>query len=963
MLPHAVAVAPDVDDVAVVEQPVDERGGHDLVAEEVPALLEALVGGEDGGGDPCARHWQAERCRARIQLLRTLLRAAVSGLLCSGEWLSSSRSTSVARIPNLILPPSQLMYEAIRAALASDDFSLIEQFEVPGRAARHGPIPPFLFGSAVGNYIRDAFKSPPWRHQTDALTALGHGENVVVSTGTASGKSLIFRALAFHKLLEAPDSRIAVFYPLKALAADQIDGWQKMAVDLGLGANIIGRIDGSVPVQMREQVLRDARIVVMTPDVCHAWFMSRLSLPIVRTFLRQLSTVVLDEAHTLEGVFGSSFAFLVRRMMAARNHLLREQPIIRPLQIVAATATIADPGKHLKRLTGKDYLVVDHDADGSPRHPRLVAHVGCPDRGVRTAKTLQQLLLANGRAGGFITFLDSRKGVEGLALAHADEPTPTDPDELIENAAVLPYRAGYSTHDRRLIEEKLRSGQIRGVVSTSALELGIDIPHLHVGLNIGHPPSRKAYLQRLGRVGRSAPGAFLLIAPALAFRRNGTTFQEYHDMAVEPSYLYLDNRFMQYAHSRCLSRELEALQASSATPTRVAWPIGFKDMHKIAQPGGNRPPEYDGIAMLGGDQPHYGYPLRNVGEVNFKIKVHTDAPPIGDVSHLQALRECYPGATYLHLTRAHRVVAWHTRSSSEPFIRVKQFRSLGRTRPMIDKWVNAGITPVDICASNYRAGKNGFLVECNLQITEKVTGYVNERTDTRSFYSELEQRDPNMRSYSRNFRTTGVVLCINHEWFRGLRKQVFVDRLREVFLREYSISPNDVGTAATRVSVRGHDGSSVRGRAVCVYDETYGSLRLTEKLFTDFESILSRLQKAVAVEPGETDIEPTVRRIREQADGFGRLTFEDDGTPEVKGSEYVFTPDSIVCYRLGGPVSTDVRVVQPTIMEGELRYQIEGLGDKATKRWVLASQLEPSADASSWSKALWNCETEEYEDD
>lgn len=855
------------------------------------------------------------------------------------------------------------MYDAIRAALATDDFDVVERFDIPGQAARHGPIPPFLSSSAMGRYLRTAFGHPLWRHQSDALTALGQGKNVVVSTGTASGKSLIFRTLAFHKLLEAPDSRVAVFYPLKALAADQIDGWQKMAADLGLGAGIIGRIDGSVQMQAREQVLQDARIVVMTPDVCHAWLMSRLSLSPVRSFLRQLSTVVLDEAHTLEGVFGSSFAFLIRRMIAARNHLLQNEPIIRPPQIVAATATIADPGEHLKRLTGKNFVVVDHAADGSPRHSRLVAHLRCPDRGIRTARALQQLLLANGRTGGFITFLDSRKGVEGLALALADGSTSADAAELIDNAAVLPYRAGYDADERRRIEDKLRSGQLRGVVSTSALELGIDIPHLHVGLNIGHPPSRKAYLQRLGRVGRSAPGAFLIVAPALAFRRNGTTLREYHDLAVEPSYLYLDNRFMQYAHSRCLSRELEALQAPAVTPTRVAWPAGFKDMHKIAQPGGDRPPEYDGIAMLGGDQPHYGYPLRNVGEVNFKIKVHTDAQAIGDVSHPQALRECYPGATYLHLTRAYRVAAWHTRSSAEPFIRVKQFPSLGRTKPMIDKWVNTGITPVDICASNYRAGENGFLVECNMQITEKVTGYVNERTDVRMFYSDLEQHDPNMRSYSRNFRTTGVVLCINQEWFRGLQKREFVDRLREVFLREYSISPNDVGTAATRVSVRGHDGSSIRGRAVCVYDETYGSLRLTEKLFTDFESILSRLQKAVVFEPGETDIEQIVRRIREQADGFGRSMLDDDEMPEVRGSEYVFTPGSLVCHRLKGPVSIDVRIVQPTIMDGELMYQIKKMGDRATKRWVLASQLEPSADASAWSKALWNCETEEFEDD
>ena len=859
------------------------------------------------------------------------------------------------------------MHEAILTALASDDYDVVERFEIAERVARYGRIPPFLFTSPVGPYLRERFRKsrsvrPLWRHQTDALEALGHGKNVVISTGTASGKSLVFRALALHKILSEPDSRVLVFYPLKALAADQIDGWQRMTSGLQLPQHTIGRIDGSVPVRSREDVLKHARIVVMTPDVCHAWFMSRLSLPLVRRFLRQLSTVVLDEAHTLEGVFGSSFAFLIRRMIAARNHLQREQTVVRPLQTVAATATIADPGTHLGQLTGSPYVVVDHHSDGSPRHQRLVAHVGCPDLGVQTARRFHHLLLANSTAGGFITFLDSRKGVEGLALANIDQPTTTDPSHLIDSADILPYRAGYSSADRRRIERRLRSGTLKGIVSTSALELGIDIPHLRVGFNVGYPPSRKAYLQRLGRVGRDGPGAFIVIAPRLAFRSSGTTFREYHDMAVEPSYLYLDNRFMQYAHARCLSRELEALGAPSSTPTRIAWPNGFKGMHKIARPGGNRPPEYDAIAVLGGDAPHYGYPLRNVGEVNFKIRFQSDTPPIGEVSHLQALRECYPGATYLHLTRAHRVVAWHTRSF-EPFIRVKRQRFASPTTPRIAKWVNTGVTSVDICGTNYRAGSNGFLAESNMQITEKVTGYVDRRTNAHRSYKDLEQRNPNMRSYSRNFRTSGVVLCLNRSWFKGSHKQEFVDRLCEVFIREYSIAPRDIGTAATRVSVRGHDGPPLRGRCVCVYDEIYGSLRLTERLFSDFEHIMDRLAKAVGVESRGTGIQTTVARVRQEVARFNREgMIQPGGVPESTGSEYVFTPGSIVCYRESGQLAVDVTIVQPTMMNGRLMYQVEVPGQKKTKRWVVASAVEPSA-RGGWRKALWNREIEEYEEE
>ena len=199
---------------------------------------------------------------------------------------------------------------------------------------------------------------------------------------------------------------------------------------------------------------------------------------------------------------------------------------------------------------------------------------------------------------------------------------------------------------------------------------------------------------------------------------------------------------------------------------------------------------------------------------------------------------------------------------------------------------------------------------------------------------------------------------------RGHRKRLSVDRLREVFVREFSIAPQDVGTAATRVSVRGHDGVAVRGRCVCVYDEVYGSLRLTERLFTDFGLILRRLQKAVAVEVGDVDIEETVGRVTGAAAAFEEVKpFGTDGAREIVGREYVFTPGSVVCYRERGQLAVDVKVRQPTVMDRHLMYQVEVPGERRTKRWVPASAVEPSADAGAWGRALWNRETEEYEEE
>ena len=420
----------------------------------------------------------------------------------------------------------------------------------------------------------------------------------------------------------------------------------------------IGRIDGSIPVHDRDSILQRARILIMTPDVCQAWLMARLSMPIVRKLVSAVSTLVLDEAHTLDGVFGSNFSFLVRRLIVARNHLLRHDSNVSPLQFVAATATISNPGDHMERLTGRPFSVVDEPSNGAPLYTRLVAHVASSEgEEVHVARDLQRIVITAGQDGGFITFHDSRKGVEQLAIHSGADKKDED------NApAVLPYRAGYQAEDRQNIEARLKSGRLRGVISTSALELGIDLPHLRVGFNIGVPATRKAYRQRLGRVGRQAPGAFVIVAT----RRHGTSFQEYHEMSVEPSYLYLDNRFMQFAHGRCLADELEALRAPSSLPAHVGWPSGFKDVYVAARPGANRSTEFDAVAELGGDTPQRNYPLRNVGEFNFEIKLHDNAESFGNMTQAQALREAYPGAVYLHLARKYEVVecVYERRASS-----------------------------------------------------------------------------------------------------------------------------------------------------------------------------------------------------------------------------------------------------------------------------------------------------------
>ena len=850
------------------------------------------------------------------------------------------------------------MFDSMISLLRGDDFTVVERFELPDRPARHAAIPRFLFDSRVGYHLSRAFKATEgrlWLHQANTLEALERGEHVVVSTGTASGKSLIFHAMAFHKALMSPKSRALVFYPLKALAADQMRGWQRMAKDLKLPEGFVGRIDGSVPVKDRDVILNQSRIVIMTPDVCHAWLMYRLALPAVKEFVRSLDTLVMDEAHTLEGVFGSNFAFLIRRLISARSHLKNTGD---NLQFIATTATIQDPSGHMRHLTGVPFTVVDHEQDGSPQHRRVVAHVTCPDgEELTVTKELHSRLLQSQQDGTFITFLDSRKGVEGLAMI-ASEGTNAGPDA----ADVLPYRAGYDVGDRTAIEKRLQKGKLKGVISTSALELGIDLPHLRVGINVGVPPTRKSYRQRLGRTGRSDLGCFLVVAPTHAFTSFGMSFREYHDLPVEASHLYLDNRFMQFAHGRCLATEQESLGMPLQVPTSAFWPEGFDSLYAAACPGGNRSTEFDAINQLGGDNPHHGYPLRNIGELSYQLKIHKDAESIGEVNQSQALRECYPGGTYLHLARAYEAMRWVAGTFEPPYIQIKNTSPHRRTRPRITTWVNTGLGSVQ--DSNLLKGDRGFLTESAMLITQRVEGYVDERSGKSVHYKELQESNPNLRAQSRNFRTTGVVLCIDHPWFKGGDKRSFVTKLRDIFVREYGVARQDVGTSWSNTSVQQWDGGGVPGGCVAIFDETYGSLRLTERIFYQFEHLMDRLIAGARADEDE-GLEQLSVGVKSEYLTFTADSLQQELASAPKGYEQVFRPKSTVLYRKVGAMSVDVVIIEPTLMDGELMYQVEirqKPGQNPVKNLIRASAVEPSANTADWSYVWWNRETQEYEE-
>ena len=839
--------------------------------------------------------------------------------------------------------------------------SCVDRLELPARVERSVPIPDAYGRGSAGRWLMndEKLQGRLWLHQAKALEAVANGSNLVISTGTASGKSLIFQAAAFRALDEDEEAAVIVFYPLKALSNDQLMSWRRAAGLAGFREQDIVKVDGDVlPRASRAELLATARVALMTPDVCQSWLLNEISNPEHRAFLARTKLIVIDEAHVLEGVFGSNFAYLFRRLRVAR-FLAQRRERRTELQVIAASATISSPDRHLHALTGLQFDTVGEGDDGAPRHERSVLHVAAADRQeADVAELIHKALVERATSGSFITFVDSRQGAEQLAVRTGYD------------TEVKPYRSGYEAADRTNIERALRDGVLRGVVSTSALELGIDIPHFTVGLNIGVPVTRKSFRQRLGRVGRQRPGSFGVVAEPYTFKRFGSTLAEYYAKSVESSYLYLRNRFVQFAHARCLAEELEMLGVlgRKRLPSAVAWPEGFAEVFEFAYPGGPaaRPREFDQINRIGGDQPHFNYPLRQVPEDAFKV-VHSRGGPLGsaDVARLtvqQAIREAFPGATYLHMAKGWRVHEWRS-TSFDRTIRVSPARSPILPQPLIRTFVNFSLERDGIVDGRFRQGARGFLAECQLQINERVEGF--REGAERRLYKDLRQRKPGMTPKTRDFRTTGVVMRIDEDLFRrpGVKQRIAAN-LRDLVLREYSISPRDIDAAATNVSRIRNGQREPVSDALVLFDATHGTLRLTEPAYLRLDDLLAQLARSVRMTPPEEE-RVSLEVVAGLETWLGHLGPEQDTTPEVRGFDdgdgwvQVYDVGSIVARRDGQGVLHDMEVEghEFTVFEDKVQLFYIYKTGKPMKAMTAAASVEPVGDE--WTLVYLNRETGE----
>ncbi|MGC4849545.1 DEAD/DEAH box helicase [Micromonospora sp. DT15] len=429
--------------------------------------------------------------------------------------LESSSAATVSAAPGTGPAPADLL-RRLRARGAADPVTHVER--VPARAGVPAPWPSWAPAELRAAFTRRGVVAP-WQHQAEAANLAYEGQHVVVATGTASGKSLAYQLPALATLLADPRATVLYLAPTKALAADQL----RAVSALELEGVRPACYDGDTPRTEREWIRRHSRFVLTNPDMLHHGILPGHAQ--WSGFLRRLAYVVIDECHTYRGVFGSHVAHVLRRL---RRQCARfgATPVF-----VLASATSGDPATAAGRLTGLPVTAVTEDA--SPRggvtfalwEPPLLppdssASTPVPPQATGEHDELHQVrrsalretadLLADTVAEGVRTlaFVRSRKGAEVVATnarRALDDAVPGLGDR------VAAYRGGYLREERRELERALLHGDLLGLASTNALELGVDLVGLDAVLICGYPGTRASLWQQAGRAGRSGQEALAVL--------------------------------------------------------------------------------------------------------------------------------------------------------------------------------------------------------------------------------------------------------------------------------------------------------------------------------------------------------------------------------------------------------------------------------------------------------------------
>jgi DEAD/DEAH box helicase domain-containing protein len=578
-------------------------------------------------------------------------------------------------------------------------------------------------------HLEDAGITRPWSHQVTTAEAAFAGRDVVVATGTASGKSLGYQLPVLSTLVRDPAASCLYLSPTKALAQDQRGALARLCAAIpALGDVMVATYDGDTPPEARRTIRDRARIVVSNPDMVHASLLGQAER--WSRLLRTLRYLIVDECHVYRGVFGAHVSLVLRRLLR-----LADRAGARPT-VILASATNADPAGHARRLTGRETLAVTHD--GSPRGERTVAlwepeflpektgEHGAPVRRAATTESAGIMARIIAEGARTLTFVRSRRGAEVTALAAAEDLSlmgrPGDA------ARIAAYRAGYTPEARRDLERRLDEGELLGMAATNALELGIDVGGLDAVVSCGFPGTVASFRQQAGRAGRRGQGCLVVL---VAGDNPMDTYLVHHpaalfDRPVEASVFDPVNPYILSDHLLCAAAEapLSEAEVHAFGGDLDAAPVIARLLDQGLL---RRRPRGIFCDVETAATVHSAVNIRGGSGDQVLIVDRTSGQVLGSVDAARAVGEVHDGAVYVHQGESYVVdqldldgsvavvhpesPAWFTRAQETTDIRVLGVR---------------GTREVGGTAS---APSGVWLADVDVEVSHQVTGYQRRTTD------------------------------------------------------------------------------------------------------------------------------------------------------------------------------------------------------------------------------------------
>ena len=513
------------------------------------------------------------------------------------------------------------------------------------RPARFAPFPEGLDPALLAGLGKRGIHQL-YTHQSQAIEAALGGKNVCVVTPTASGKTLCYNVPVLQRLLENPKARALYLFPTKALSQDQMHEVKGTVEDMDVKIGVF-TFDGDTPASARKAVRSAGHIVVTNPDMLHTGILPHHTIWI-RLF-ENLEFVVIDEIHHYRGVFGSHLANVLRRLRRICA-FYGSHP-----QFICCSATIANPKELAERVTEQPVeLIDDNGAPAGEKHflfynpPVVNTELGIRRSSVKEASRLaRQLLMKEIQS---IVFARSRLRVEVLTTYLKDAVRKMGKDHRL----VRGYRGGYLPTERREIEQGLRAGEVMTVVSTNALELGIDIGALDVCIMTGYAGNVASTWQQAGRAGRRNTVALVvLIASSAPLDQYIISHPEYFfDQSPEHATIDPNNLIVLASHLKCAAFELPFVEGESfgLDPASTAEILDYLAEHRVLRKAGKK------WHWSADTYPAEDISLRTAAPGNVVILDTTDnGRVIGEVDYFAAPVEVYQNAVYMHESRQYTI--------------------------------------------------------------------------------------------------------------------------------------------------------------------------------------------------------------------------------------------------------------------------------------------------------------------